>query len=80
MAELKPAYLICGDDEARIDAWRGRLRARAEAGGPSTTLDVIKDERLTAESVEAAMSSLTLSVGRRYVLVDGVERWKEADV
>ena len=24
MAELKPAYLVCGDDDAKIDAWRAR--------------------------------------------------------
>ena len=30
MAELKPAYLIHGDDDAKIDAWRKRIRARAE--------------------------------------------------
>ena len=30
MAELKPAYLVCGDDDAKIDAWRARVRHRAE--------------------------------------------------
>jgi DNA polymerase III subunit delta len=30
VAELKPAYLICGDDDAKIDAWRARVRRRAE--------------------------------------------------
>ena len=30
MADLKPAYLICGDDDAKIDAWRARVRRRAE--------------------------------------------------
>ena len=30
MAELKPVYLVCGDDDAKIDAWRTRLRRRAE--------------------------------------------------
>ena len=30
VAELKPAYLVCGDDDAKIDAWRARVRRRAE--------------------------------------------------
>ena len=24
VADLKPAYLVCGDDDAKIDAWRSR--------------------------------------------------------
>jgi DNA polymerase III subunit delta len=79
VSELKPAYLIWGDDEVKLDAWRSRLRARAEAEGPSTTLEVLKEERLSGDAVATALSSLTLSVGRRYVLVEGVERWKDRD-
>ena len=30
MADLKPAYMIHGDDDAKIDAWRARVRKRAE--------------------------------------------------
>ena len=30
MPDLKPVYLVCGDDDAKIDAWRLRLRRRAE--------------------------------------------------
>src|SRR3954465_14770785 len=30
MPGLKPAYLISGDDDAKIDAWRARVRRRAE--------------------------------------------------
>jgi DNA polymerase III subunit delta len=80
VSELKPAYLIWGDDEVKLDAWRRRLRARAQAEGPSTTLEVLKEERLTGEAVAAALSSLTLSVGQRYLLVEGIERWKSRDV
>jgi DNA polymerase III subunit delta len=80
MAELKPAYLISGEDEARIDAWRARLRARVAAEGDSTTLEILRDERLSAATAAEAIRALTLSVGRRYVLADGVERWSERDV
>jgi DNA polymerase III subunit delta len=80
MAELKPAYLVWGDDEVKLDFWRQRLRRRAEAEGPSTSLEVLREERLTGDAVAAALSSLTLSVGQRYVLVEGIERWKERDL
>jgi len=80
MAELKPAYLIWGDDEVRLDAWRGRLRARVAAEGSSAALELLRDERLSGQAVAVAISTLTLSVGQRYVVADGVERWKERDV
>ena len=80
MSELKPCYLVYGDDDVKLDSWRRRLRARADEEGPSTTLEVLKDERLTGEAVASVLSSMTLSVGRRYVLADGVERWKDRDV
>jgi DNA polymerase III subunit delta len=78
--ELKPAYLIWGDDEMRLEAWRGRLRARVAAEAPSASLELLRDARLSGQAVAEAISALTLSVGRRYVLADGVERWKERDV
>jgi DNA polymerase III subunit delta len=80
MADLKPAYLVHGDDEVKLDAWRRRLRARAAEEGPSTTLEVLSGDRLTADAFAEATGALTLSVGGRYVLADGVERWKEKDV
>jgi DNA polymerase III subunit delta len=80
VSEVKPCYLVYGDDDVKLDSWRRRLRARAEEEGPSTTLEVLKDEKLTGETVASVLSSMTLSVGRRYVLADGVERWKDRDV
>jgi DNA polymerase-3 subunit delta len=77
VAELKPAYLIWGDDEVKLDAWRARLRARAKAEGPTTALEILKGDGATAEATVAAIGSLTLSVGRRYVLVDGIQRWSD---
>ena len=79
-AELKPAYLIHGGDESSIDDWRARLRARVEREGPQATLEVLRDDRLTGESAAEEITALTLSMGRRYVLADGVERWKAGDV
>ena len=81
MAELKPAYLISGEDESKIDAWRTRLRTRVEKEGPEATLEVLRDERLDRATWQPRRSRrLTLSMGRRYVLADGVQHWKSADV
>jgi DNA polymerase III subunit delta len=80
MADLKPAYLVHGDDDAKLDSWRERLRARARDEGPSTSLEVLAGDALTIDAFVAATGALTLSVGRRYVLADGVEGWKEKDV
>jgi DNA polymerase-3 subunit delta len=80
MADLKPAYLIWGEDEGKIDAWRSRVRKRA-AEDPEATLVVLRDERLKGEAAAEEIGALTLSRGRRYVLIDGpVQKWKAADV
>ena len=78
MADLKPAYLIHGDDEVKLDAWRARVRERAAREG--ALLEVVHGDRDSGEEVALALSSLTLSMGRRYLLVDGLERWKDKDV
>jgi DNA polymerase III delta subunit len=80
MADLKPAYLVWGDDDARIDSWRERVRARVESEGPDGTLEVFRDDRLTGESVAEALGALTLAPGERWVVADGIERWGEKDV
>jgi DNA polymerase-3 subunit delta len=80
MAELKPAYLVHGDDEVKLDDWRRRLRKRARDEGSSTTLEALSGDRANPEAFAEATGALTLSVGRRYILVDGVERWKEKDL
>lgn len=74
--DLKPVYLVCGDDEARIDAWRGRLRRRAEAEGGPGALELLDPAAVTPADVAAALGTLTMSIGTRYLLVDGVEGWK----
>lgn len=71
--------LIHGNDEARLEAWRTRVRDR-EAEDPSTTVEVLRGDALTGEAFAHAVTTLTLSVGKRYVVADGVERWKDRDV
>jgi DNA polymerase-3 subunit delta len=80
VSDLKPAYLVHGDDAVKLDAWRRRVRARADSEGTSATLDVLSGEASTPEALAAATAALTLSTGRRYLLAEGVERWKEKDL
>jgi DNA polymerase III subunit delta len=80
VADFKPVYLIHGEDEAKIDDWRKRVHSRAQTEAADASFEVLRDEQLTAEATVAAVGALTLGAGRRYVLADGVERWKEADV
>ncbi len=78
MADLKPAYLIHGDDDSKIDAWRSRVRKRAESeNGPGAleSFDAASDE---AEAVVASLAALTFATGTRYLLVDDVGAWKAA--
>jgi DNA polymerase III subunit delta len=78
MADPKPAYLLQGDDEVKIDGWRKRIRDRA-AEDPDATLELFPAQTPTDE-IAAAMSAMTLAMGRRWMLVEGTERWKEKDV
>jgi DNA polymerase-3 subunit delta len=80
VADFKPAYLIHGDDEAKVDDWRKRVHGRAQTEAADASFEVLRDEQLTAEATVAALGALTLGAGRRYLLADGIERWKEADV
>jgi DNA polymerase-3 subunit delta len=77
---FKPAYLIHGDDHGRISERRSKLRAVAEAESGSSAVEVFENDTCTPDAVAAALSAMTFAIGRRFVIVDGVERWKEADV
>jgi DNA polymerase-3 subunit delta len=79
--EMRPLYLIAGTDGAKIDATRGRLRARAEREGGAAALEVFEpDEGRGAPDHEALLSAIpamSLIGSRRYLLADGVERWRD---
>jgi DNA polymerase-3 subunit delta len=77
---FKPAYLIHGDDHGRIAERRARLRALAEAEAGSGGVEVFEGDAATPAAVAVALSAMTLAVGRRFLVVDGVERWKDAEV
>lgn len=82
MAEsLSSLYLIAGTDQAKIDATRARLRARAEGDGGAGALEVFEaSEGRGAPDHEAlltAIPAMSLTETRRYLLADGVERWRD---
>ena len=80
MPTWKPAYLIHGDDHGRIAERRGNLRAVAERESGASGAEVMEGDDATPEAAAAALSAMTFAMGRRFVIVDGAERWKEAEV
>ncbi len=79
MPAFKPAYLIHGDDHGRIGERRSRLRAMAEAESGAGDVEVFEGDACTSDAIVGALSAMTFAMGRRFVIADGVERWKEAD-
>src|SRR6478672_10274066 len=88
MAQLKPAYLIYGDDHGALAERRAGLRALAEAGeGGSSSLELLEGDAATPAAVAQALATMTLAIGGaepagvgRVIIVEGVERWRQADV
>jgi DNA polymerase-3 subunit delta len=77
---LKPAYLIHGDDHGRIAERRANLRALGERAGGAAGVEVLTGDEATPAAAAAALASMTFAIGHRVVIVDGVERFGEADV
>lgn len=80
MAELKPAYLIHGEDHGRIGERRAGLRALAERLSGAQGVEILEGDSASVEAVAATLSAMTFAIGRRFVIVDGVERWKDGEV
>lgn len=78
---MRALYLIAGTDGAKIDATRARLRARAEREGGSDALEVFEPGEGRGmpdhEALLAAIPAMSLMDSRRYLLADGVERWRD---
>ena len=76
---IKPAYLIAGTDEGKIDAALSRLRARAEResgpGALESFTPAAGPQAPDADALIAAIPSMSLMASRRYLLADGIERW-----
>jgi len=79
--EMRSLYLIAGTDGAKIDATRARLRARAERDGGAGSLRVFEPGEGKGapdhEALLAAIPAMSLTESRRYLLADGVERWRD---
>jgi DNA polymerase III subunit delta len=79
--DLASLYLIAGTDQAKIDATRARLRARAEGDGGAGALEVFEPGEGKGapdhEALLAAIPAMSLTESRRYLLADGVERWRD---
>jgi DNA polymerase III subunit delta len=80
MTAFKPAYLIHGDDHGRISERGSRLRALAESGSGAQGFERFEGDDATPQTVARALSAMTFAIGRRFIVVDGVERWKEKDL
>jgi len=79
--EMRTLYLIAGTDQAKIDATRARLRARAEGDGGAAALEVFEPSEGRGapdhEALLGAIPAMSLTESRRYLLADGVERWRD---
>ena len=76
VADLKPAYLVCGDDDAKIDAWRLRVRRRAEDERGPGGLELFDARQSDPAEVAGGLATLSFDPGTRYLLVDDVGAWK----
>ncbi len=78
---MHPLYLISGTDGAKIDATRSRLRARAEREGGTAALEVFEPGEGRGmpdhEALLQAIPAMSLMDSRRYLLADGVEKWRD---
>ncbi len=79
-AELKPVYLIHGDDHGAIAQRRAGLKALAEQQEGGSGAETLTGDAATPEGVAAALAAMSLQIGWRVIVVDGVERFKQAEV
>ncbi|HTD57481.1 MAG TPA: DNA polymerase III subunit delta [Solirubrobacteraceae bacterium] len=80
MPALKPAYLIHGEDHGAVGERRSRLKALGEAAGDAGSVEVLVGDAGTPEAVALVLSTMTFAIGQRVIVVDGAERFKEAEV
>ncbi len=78
---LKPAYLIAGEDGAKLGAALSRLRGRAEReGGMIESFEGSGQGGPDLEALIGAMPAMSMMSERRYLLADGVDRWRAPQV
>jgi len=77
---FKAAYLVHGDDHGRIAERRARLRGLAESQSGTEGIELFEGEDSTPETVAAALDAMTLAVGRRFIIVEGAERFRDKEL
>ena len=77
---FKPVYLIHGAEHGRVAERRARLRLLAEQQSGAEGLELLEGDRATPDTVAATLNAMTFAIGRRFIIVDGVERWKDKDL
>jgi DNA polymerase III subunit delta len=81
MPALKPVYLIHGDDHGAVAERRGGLRTLAERqDGGGASVELLEGDAATPAGVADALAAMTLAMGWRVIIVEGAERWREADI
>jgi DNA polymerase-3 subunit delta len=80
VAAFKPLYLLHGDDHGRLSERRARLRALAESESGCGGVECFEGDDATPAVIASALDAMTFAMGRRFLIVDGVERWKDAEV
>ena len=80
MPAWKPAYLIHGDDHGRLAERRAKLREMAEQESGANGAELLEGDEATPQGAAMALSAMTFAIGRRFVIVDGAQGWKEAEV
>jgi len=80
---MKTAYLFAGSDSAKLSVTLARLRARAEREGGPGALEIFSGAGGSppdADELAGSIPAMSLTAEHRYLLADGVERWKAAQV
>ena len=80
MPTFKPAYLIHGEDHGRIAERRARLRAMAEAESGAQGVELLEGDAAAPDNVALALSTMTFAMGRRFIIVEGAERFKDKEL
>jgi DNA polymerase-3 subunit delta len=80
MPDLKPAYLIHGDDHGAVAERRAGLRGLVERDQGAASIELLEGDAATPAGVADALAAMTLAMGWRVIIVEGAERWREADI
>ncbi|MDP2400469.1 MAG: DNA polymerase III subunit delta [Actinomycetota bacterium] len=81
LSDLKPAYLIFGEQEVLLERALTRLKKRvAEAGGSEFDVDMLDAETADASTVVASANMLPLMAERRLVVVRHIDRYPTGEL